>query len=114
EGFYTAKELEQQLADPKSPLPAPHRWFFELIKINLSEDINDRYFSAREFKNDLERQRVTKEMPCPKCQATNKARSPFCVKCAEPLTEPTAPCPMCGKNNRMGCRFCIHCGNRLR
>ena len=50
EGFYTAKELETQLADPASPLPADQRWFFELIKINLAEDVNDRYFSAREIK----------------------------------------------------------------
>jgi len=114
EGYYTSKELETQLADPKSPLPAAHRWFFELIKINLSEDANDRYFSAREIKADLERQRVTKEVTCPKCQATNRVRSPYCVKCAEPLTDPTPPCYHCGKTNRMGSRCCIHCGNRLR
>jgi predicted Ser/Thr protein kinase/phage FluMu protein Com len=114
EGFYTAKELETQLADPSSAIPAQYRWFYELIRINLSEDVNDRYFSAREIKTDLERQRVTKEVPCPKCRAVNKVRSPYCVKCAEPLTEPTAPCSMCGKNNRMGSRCCVHCGNRLR
>jgi predicted Ser/Thr protein kinase len=114
EGFYTAKELEGQLADPASPLPAEHRWFFELIKTNLAEDVNERYFSAREIKQDLERKRVTKEVACPKCQTTNKVRSPYCAKCAEPLTDPTAPCGSCGKNNRMGSRFCIHCGNRLR
>src|SRR5213079_1182678 len=72
EGFYTAKELEQQLADPSSPLPASYRWFYELIKINLNEDVNDRYFSAKEFKADLERQRVTKEISCPKCRTVNK------------------------------------------
>ena len=47
-------------------------------------------------------------------QAPNKIRTPFCVKCAEPLTDPAAPCAMCGKYNRMGSRFCIYCGNRLR
>ncbi|MCI0378017.1 MAG: protein kinase [Gemmataceae bacterium] len=114
EGFYTAKELEGQLADPKSPLPQPFRWFYELIKINLSEDINDRYFSAREIKGDLEKQRVTKEVSCPKCKTVNKVRTPYCTKCAEALTDPTAPCAMCGKFNRMGSRCCIHCGNRLR
>jgi predicted Ser/Thr protein kinase len=114
EGFYTAKELDTQLADPNSPLPAPQRWFYELIKINLSEDMNDRCFSAREIKADLERQRVTKEVACPKCRSANKVRSPYCVKCAEPMTDATAPCSSCGKNNRMGSRFCIHCGNRLR
>jgi predicted Ser/Thr protein kinase len=114
EGFYTAKELETQLADPASPLPASYRWFYELIKINLNEDVNDRYFSAKEFKADLERQRVTKEVSCPKCRTVNKVRTPYCSKCAEPLTDPTAPCNMCGKFNRMGSRCCIHCGNRLR
>jgi predicted Ser/Thr protein kinase len=114
EGFYTAKELETQLNDPSGPIPMSYRWFFELIKINLAEDVNDRYFSAREIKQDLERGRVTREVNCPKCQTANKARSPYCVKCAEPLTDPTAPCGMCGKNNRMGSRFCIFCGNRLR
>jgi serine/threonine protein kinase len=114
EGFYTAKELEGQLADPRSPLPQEYRWFFDLIRINLSEDVNDRYFSAREIKRDLEQQRVTKEVTCPKCQTTNKVRTPFCVKCAEALTDPASPCTMCGKYNRMGSRFCIYCGNRLR
>jgi predicted Ser/Thr protein kinase len=114
EGFYTAKELETQLADPGSPLPAQHRWFYELLKINMSEDVNERYHSAREIKRDLEQQRVTKEVACPKCRTTNKVRTPYCSKCAEPLTEPTAPCGSCGKDNRMGSRCCIHCGNRLR
>lgn len=114
EGIYTAKELEQQLADANCPFPTKHRWFFELIKINLNEDANDRYFTAKEFKADLERQRVTKEVNCPKCQASNKVREPFCTKCAEPLTDPTPPCHYCGKTNRMGSRCCIHCGNRLR
>jgi eukaryotic-like serine/threonine-protein kinase len=114
EGFYTAKELETQLADPSSPLPAQYRWFFELIKINMAEDVNERYFSAREIKRDLEQQRVTKEVPCPKCRTSNPVRTPYCTKCAEGLTDPMAPCNMCGKNNRMGSRCCIHCGNRLR
>lgn len=114
EGYYTAKELEEQLALSNSTLPAQFRWFFELIKINLAEDVNERYFSAKEIKADLERQRVTKEVPCPKCRTANKVRTPYCSKCAEPLTEPTAPCGNCGKNNRMGSRCCIHCGNRLR
>src|SRR5437899_9011996 len=38
EGYYTATEIEAQLADAGAPLPAPHRWFFELIKINLTDD----------------------------------------------------------------------------
>jgi serine/threonine protein kinase len=114
EGFYTAKELETQLADPNSQLPSAYRWFFELIRINLSEDVNDRYFTAREIKRDLDAQKVTKEVTCTKCQTLNKVRTPFCTKCAEPLTDPASPCTMCGKYNRLGSRFCIYCGNRLR
>lgn len=114
EGYYTARELEEQLKDVNGPLPAQHRWFYELVKINLSEDINDRYFSAREFKADLERRRVTKEVACPKCKHTNKVREPYCAKCAEPLTDKMPSCQQCGKENRMGSRCCIYCGNRLR
>ena len=99
---------------PTAPSPAEQRWFYELIKINLAEDVNDRYFSASEIKADLDKRQVTREVACPKCQTTNKVREPYCVKCAEPLTDATPPCHHCGKANRMGSRCCIHCGNRLR
>ncbi len=114
EGFYTAKEIETQLTENSPAIPTQYRWFYDLIRINMAEDVNDRYFSAKEIKNDLQAQKVTKESPCPKCKTQNKVRTPFCTKCAEPLSEPTAPCVMCGKYNRMGTRFCIYCGNRLR
>jgi hypothetical protein len=121
EGFYTARELENQLTNDSgsegagSPkLLEAYRWFFELIKINLAEDVNERYYSARELKTDLELQRITRELVCPKCQAVNKVREPYCLKCAAPLTDPTPPCSHCGKQNRMGSRCCIYCGNRLR
>jgi serine/threonine protein kinase len=126
EGFYTARELEKQLAgEPVASgvsersgaqviTDLAHRWFFELIKINLAEDANDRYFSAREFKKDLELQRITKEVNCANCQTINKVREPYCLKCAAPLTDATPPCGHCGKQNRMGSRCCIYCGNRLR
>ncbi len=93
-------------------IPATHRWFFELIKVNLAEDVNDRYFSAREFKGDLEKKRVSKDQQCPKCKATNEVRKPYCVKCAAPLTDATVLCNQCGKSGLMGSRFCIFCGNR--
>jgi serine/threonine protein kinase len=121
EGSYTARELEKLLnSDPTSPnedqlnIPETQRWFFQLIQINLAEDANDRYFSAREFKADLENRHITREMICPKCRTSNKVREPYCLKCAEPLTDPTPPCTHCGKVNRMGSRCCIYCGNRLR
>jgi serine/threonine protein kinase len=113
EGFYTARELETKLAENGS-IAVDQRWFYELIKINLAEDVNDRYFSAREIKADLEKRQITREVICGKCQTVNKVREPYCAKCAEPLTDPMPPCHHCGGVNRMGSRCCIHCGNRLR
>jgi serine/threonine protein kinase len=113
EGFYTAREIEGKLAE-SGAIPAEQRWFYDLIRINLAEDIHERYHSAREIKADLEKRQVTREVPCPKCHAVNKVREPYCSKCAEPLTETTPPCHHCGQTNRMGSRCCIHCGNRLR
>jgi predicted Ser/Thr protein kinase len=113
EGFYTARELEARLAENGS-VPANERWFYELIRINLAEDVHERYHSAREFKADLEKRQVTRERTCPRCRTANKVREPYCSKCAEALTDPTPPCHHCGKVNRMGSRCCIHCGNRLR
>jgi predicted Ser/Thr protein kinase len=114
EGFYTARELDEQLNGTSSASSPAHRWFFELIKINLAEDAKDRYFSAREIKADLEQRRVTKETACPQCKQVNQVRSPYCARCAEPLTDPSTACTNCGKVNRMGSRYCIHCGNPLR
>jgi predicted Ser/Thr protein kinase len=113
EGFYTAREIEARLAEA-GVIPQDQRWFFELIRINLAEDVHERYHTAREIKSDLEKRQVTREVGCPKCQAVNKVREPYCAKCAEPLTEMTPPCHHCGQTNRMGSRCCIHCGNRLR
>jgi len=121
QGSYTARELEKRMnpdftppGHPSETIPENLRWFFQLIQINLAEDANDRYFSAREFKVDLEHRKITKESICPRCRSINKVREPFCLKCAEPLTDPTPPCTHCGKLNRMGSRCCIFCGNRLR
>ncbi|MFN4259955.1 MAG: protein kinase domain-containing protein [Gemmataceae bacterium] len=114
EGFHTAVEIEEQLSAGNGAIPAEYRWFFELIKINLAEDCNDRYFTAEEFKADLEKKTVTKEKTCPKCKTVNKVREPYCTKCAEGLTDAKLICHHCGKINRMGSRCCIYCGNRLR
>jgi len=114
EGFYTARELEAQLTNANGSIPVEHRWLFELIKINLAEDVNDRYFTCREVRADLERRRVSKEVACPNCQAVNPVRQPYCCKCAAPLTEAMPPCHDCAKANRMGSRWCIHCGHRLK
>jgi serine/threonine protein kinase len=114
EGFYTARDLETQLADPNGSMPTNQRWFYQLLKANLAEDVNDRYFSCQEFKADLEKRQITKEFACPKCRAPNPVRQPYCCKCAAPLTELMPPCGHCGKENRMGSRCCIFCGTRLR
>ncbi len=113
EGTFTARELEEELKKPNGTIPQQYRWFYELLRINLAEDVNDRYFSAKEFKGDLEKKRVSKEMACPKCQTTNEVRKPYCVKCAAPLNDVIVLCNQCGKNNMMGSRYCIHCGNRV-
>src|SRR5262249_16580552 len=113
EGYYTARELEGQLNGGDDSLPAEARWFYALVKINLAEDVNDGYLSAAEVGADRERRRVTRETACPKCRVVNPVRQPYCVKCAEPLTQPAPPCNHCGKVNRLGSRCCIYCGNRL-
>jgi len=113
-GAATADAIDDLLNDPAKPIPDEYRWFFELLKINLAADPNDRYGSAREFKADLQRQCVTKEVKCPQCRAVNPVRTPYCRQCAAALTTALPPCKDCGKSNCMGSRFCIHCGLRLR
>jgi serine/threonine-protein kinase len=114
EGFYTARELQAQLNGSQNATPADQRWLFELIKINLAEDVHDRYFSCEEVKAELERRRITREVVCPQCRTANPVRQPYCGQCAAPLTDLVPGCPHCGKPYRMGSRCCIYCGNRLR
>ena len=80
EGFYTARNWKTQLERPGSPIPAEHRWFFELIKINLAEDVNDRYFSARRSRRDLEQRQVTQgdrlpEVPARRTRCASRTAS---------------------------------------
>ncbi len=111
--FHTARELEQQLKGPTHSWPEERRWFFELLRINLSEDAGERYFSCRDFKTDLEKRQITRETNCAKCRTLNSVRQPYCSQCAAALTDFAPPCQQCGKNNRLGSRWCIHCGHRL-
>jgi hypothetical protein len=113
EGHYTALELKEQLAG-NGAIPPERRWLFDLLRINLAEDANDRYYSAREFKHDLGKRAVTSEVSCPQCGQVNKVREPYCAACAAPLTDPAPACAACGKQNRLGSRFCTACGTRLR
>lgn len=110
----TAGTIAGMLADPASPIPAEYRWFFELLRINLAADPNDRYCTAEQFKADLELGCVTTEKDCPRCRTPNAVSRPYCVRCAEPLTPLGPACRECGQDNRMGGRWCIHCGRRLR
>lgn len=114
EGSGTIHDIDEMLNGNDTTVPSQYRWLLELIRVNLQEDPNERYYSAREIKADLGKRALTRENPCPKCAAMNKARQPYCGKCAEPMTDLTPPCYYCGKPNRMGSRCCIHCGNRLR
>lgn len=114
EGQYTAIELRDMLASQPGKVPAEHRWMYQIIATNLAEDVNDRYYSAREIKQDLQRQAVTTSAVCTACRHVNQVREPHCSQCAAPLTEVMPGCLNCGKVNRQGSRFCIHCGVRLR
>ena len=111
--FHTARELEQQLKGATPNWPEERRWFFELLRINLSEDAGERYFSCRDFRADLDKRQITREVACSKCRTTNSVRQPYCSQCAAALTDFAPPCQQCGKNNRLGSRWCIHCGHRL-
>jgi serine/threonine protein kinase len=112
-GFDTAADIEAMLNNPACSVASQDRWFFELLRINLAVNPDDRYFSAAEFKADLERRCVTREVACPECRTINEVRRPFCRGCAAPITAPGSACRHCGETNRMGCRWCIFCGQRL-
>lgn len=112
EGSATARKLEQRLKDGNG-CPEEFRWFLELIRINLAEDPNDRYPTARDFKNDLEQRSLTTEAACASCGTPNPVRVPYCLECGQALTEPMPPCSHCGRANCLGSRYCIHCGTRL-
>jgi len=75
------------------------------------EDVNDRYFSAKEIKADLSAQKVTKESPCPKCKTMNNVRTPFCTKCGGAVDRSDgAVRDVGGKYNRMGGGFAFTAG----
>jgi serine/threonine protein kinase len=111
-GHETSEEIAVLLDDPSRPIPEKDRWFYDLLRINLSADPEERYYSAQALKADLERRSVTTEVDCPRCGTVNEVRLPYCACCAEPLTPSGSPCRHCGEANRLGSRFCIHCGKR--
>jgi serine/threonine protein kinase len=109
EGFFTGRELAKNLTS----FPPDQRWFWELIAVNLAEDVNDRYLSARDLKGDLDRGSVTREVFCAKCGSPTPAREPYCRGCAAAMASPGAPCQKCERPTLAGSRFCITCGARL-
>lgn len=109
DGAFTGKELLKTLDGH----PAGERWFWELLAVNLSEDIHDRYFSARDLKGDLERGTVVREMHCLACGTATPAREPYCRGCAAPIAPPGTACHQCDQPTLMGSRFCTGCGTRL-
>ena len=113
EGVFTGRDLTLKLQMPNSGIADAERWFYELLAINLAESTSDRYLCARDFRTDLERQALAREVVCPKCTRSNPVREPFCSACASPLTDVGEVCPKCHRENRLGCRFCIACGSRI-
>jgi len=111
---YAQLDVEAGMNDPSNPMSAPKdRWFWELLRINLAEKASDRYFSVEDFKADLEKRQITKDIRCEKCRAVVAARTPYCDRCATRTTAWTVACNDCGKMSTMGSRFCIYCGNRF-
>lgn len=109
EGFFTGKEILDQL----NQYPAQERWFYQLVGQNLSEDKNDRYLDAAAFARDLNRQMLTTEHNCPKCQRSTPTKEPYCQHCTEPLAGLSVYCQPCQKALPTGCRYCVFCGARL-
>jgi uncharacterized protein (TIGR02996 family) len=54
EGGYTSSVLRQLLASHDRSIAAEQRWLYELIAMNLSEDVEERSDSARDFLKCLE------------------------------------------------------------
>jgi serine/threonine protein kinase len=109
DGFFTGRDLLRRFPEQ----PEGERWFYELIAVNLAEDVNDRYLTARDMKGDLERGQITREIYCPKCGTATPAREPYCRGCAGAMAPPGPPCPKCNRRTLLGSRFCVTCGARL-
>jgi serine/threonine-protein kinase len=109
EGHFTGRELTKKLPE----MPEGDRWFYELVAINLSEDVCDRYLTARDMKGDLERRSITREIYCPTCGTPTPAREPYCRGCAAPMAPAGPTCHKCERPTLLGSRFCVTCGARL-
>ena len=116
EGFYTAQELED--AARRSSSPTIPREPSLVLRADQDQPGGGRQRPL--FLREGNQGRPGKEAgdartrPARSARRRTRCASPYCVKCAEPLTDATALCNQCGKNNRMGSRFCIYCGNRVK
>ncbi len=109
DGHFTGYDLTKKLATD----PEADRWFWEILSINLSQEVCDRYLTARDMKGDLERGLVTREVYCPKCGTATPAREPYCRGCSGPIAPPGPSCHQCEWPSWLGSRFCVKCGARL-
>jgi serine/threonine-protein kinase len=109
DGHFTGQELLKKLNE----FPETERWFWELVAINLSQEVCDRYMTARDLKGDLERGSVTREIHCPACGTATPAREPYCRGCAGPIAPTGMSCHKCERSTLLGSRFCVTCGARL-
>jgi serine/threonine protein kinase len=109
DGHFTGQDLKKKLAG----FPDSERWFWEIISINLSQEVCDRYMTARDMKGDLERRSVTREIYCPACSTATPAREPYCRGCAGPIAPAGMACHKCERPTLLGSRFCVTCGGRL-
>lgn len=109
DGFLTGQDLAKKI----DTYPEADRWFWEILAINLSQEVCDRYMTARDLKGDLERESITAEIHCAQCGNATPAREPYCRGCSAPIAPPGPPCHKCERPSLLGSRFCITCGARL-
>ncbi len=80
DGHFTGQDLKKKLAG----FPDSERWFWEIISINLSQEVCDRYMTARDMKGDLERRSVTREIYCPACSTATPGANPTVAAAPDP------------------------------
>jgi len=98
-------------------LPA---WLRPIIQKCIRNNPEERYFSAEELLNDLEKMgsgpAATGASPsthahqCPTCEQINSEAEKFCLRCGTGLNR---TCLECGREQRAKIRFCGGCGTDL-
>ena len=114
-GDHTAHNIEQQLNSPAPPWPKEYDWLFELIKINLSENVYLRHITAAQFKMDLSAGRIIQNIHCEKCGTVNPVRQPYCVQCDHCLmNDILTECNVCTCKMCIGTNYCGLCGQKAK